>query len=143
MDCTKPKKTVSRTTEAAIQKVNHRSPRRRSFHHCVRDFGSDSSKTFLSIQSRNRQYLKFLICRCSALRFPHSRAVGSRKHLDFLFRNHFLMLLSDSGRRSAKVRNVSSINSSSYRLLWVRSVRLSIPNEYAYSVRARGGLDEP
>ena len=100
-------------TIADIQNMYHRSPCHRSFHHCHSDFGSDSLNIVLRITSRSHQYLKLLICRCSALRVPHFHAVGSRKYLSFFFKNHFFVVLSDSGKRSTNVHNISLMKSSS------------------------------
>ena len=123
--CARPKRIVSRTIKIATQKVNHRSPFRRSFHivsvswdliHQRLSWGwrvaRASNWIYGSGVGQRWDYRTFVL-------WSRETTPGIVRSACFL-RNQALVFLSDSGKRSARVFNVSSINSSSYMSLWRR-----------------------
>lgn len=88
----------------APQKLYHLAPFRRSFHHCERLVGSESSKACLIKQSLSPQYL-YLFGFLPRIPRVCSRAFGSRG-IWVLFdalSNHFLQEISKQGRFNARV----------------------------------------
>lgn len=120
--CTSPKNSVMMKTRMATQKVYHCTELRRSFHHCRRPRGLDSSNACFRMTSRSCQKRKCSKRRFCARRLPHRARLGSRSCCAIWDRSQRRERRSFCGKRSERVRRVSSMKVSGKRgfvKLWV------------------------